>query len=168
MHATIHCCMTSFFSTPPVPMQSKNSRISLIDVDADRLEPHNRDATVGNTPRDHGQPKATVLLRYLHRIRPSARLHGLIMPLQAPRVLPALRRCDAIFLCVDNDCLTLRESHPQPRPRQTSGPLVVESVLCPLSITLLLASPCGCGWIISANACKTPCGTAFNGPPARP
>ena len=72
-------------------------------VDPDQLEPHNRDATVGNTRGDCGQPKATVLLRHLHRIRPSARLHGFTLPLQHPRVVDAIRRCDAVFLCVDND-----------------------------------------------------------------
>lgn len=80
-------------------------------VDPDRLELHNRDATVGNTPRDHRQPKVTVLLRHLHRIRPAARLQGLIMRLEDPRVVPAIRRCAAMFLCVDNDDARLYAAH---------------------------------------------------------
>lgn len=72
-------------------------------VDPDVLEPHNRDATVGNTARDCGQPKVTALLRHLHRVRASALLRGFNLPVQDPRLLDAFRRCAAVFVCVDND-----------------------------------------------------------------
>jgi molybdopterin/thiamine biosynthesis adenylyltransferase len=80
-------------------------------VDPDLLESHNRDATVGNTARDCGRPKVRVLLGHLHRIRTAARLQGLVMPVQDARVLPAFRRCDAVFVCVDNDDARLHISH---------------------------------------------------------
>jgi predicted dinucleotide-binding enzyme len=137
-------------------------------VDPDRLEPHNRDATVGNSPRDCGQPKATVLLKHLHRIRPAARLRGLTLPLQHPRVVDAVRRCDALFLCVDNDdarlhatqlasqllkvtidCGTLiRRSDPAELPPNGSGPteLVTATQTQPivLSADIRLILPGGC------------------------
>jgi len=79
-------------------------------VDPDVLEPHNRDATVGNTARDCGQPKVSALLRHLHRVRPNALLRGLALPVQDPRVLTAFRRCAAVFVCVDNDDARLHVS----------------------------------------------------------
>lgn len=89
----------SLFAATLVRMGLRN--LSILDPDV--LEEHNRDCTVGNRPRDVGRPKVESLLRHLHTIRPRATLRGMTAHAQEPTALQLLRRCSAIFVCVDND-----------------------------------------------------------------
>ena len=76
-------------------------RITLIDPD--NLEPHNRDITVGNQPKDIGKSKAIVLAKTLHRIRPAALITAINRPVQDKLSLEFIRRSPVVITCVDND-----------------------------------------------------------------
>lgn len=89
----------SLMAAALVRMGLKNLSI----VDPDVLQEHNRDCTVGNTPRDVGSSKVEALCRYLHRIRPRAVLQGMTAKVQDEQVEHLFRRCRAVFVCVDND-----------------------------------------------------------------
>jgi len=81
----------------------RNGLRDLTIVDPDQLEEHNRDSTFGNFPSDIGKRKAGVLARYLHRVRPSARITAIQRDVRDEELMERFRRTSVVFSCVDND-----------------------------------------------------------------
>jgi molybdopterin/thiamine biosynthesis adenylyltransferase len=81
----------------------RNGLRELTIIDPDQLEDHNRDSTFGNFPSDIGKGKAGVLARYLHRVRPQARITAIERDVGDDDIMERFRRASVVFSCVDND-----------------------------------------------------------------
>jgi len=75
----------------------------LVLVDSQVVEDTNLNRLVGATPRDIGKPKVEVISAYLKRVSQKIKVIPLQADLRTSMVFDALKTCDAIFGCVDND-----------------------------------------------------------------
>ena len=72
-------------------------------VDFDHLEAHNLFGTFGASHADLDQPKAEVLARFLHQLRPDCLIHAMVCSVNHPDVIRMARSADLIIDCVDTD-----------------------------------------------------------------
>lgn len=72
-------------------------------VDDDTVELSNLNRLIGATLRDAGQSKVAVAARVIQAVSPSAHTRALKSNLINSEVFEALKQCDVVFGCLDND-----------------------------------------------------------------
>ncbi len=77
-------------------------------VDPDHIEPHNANRFFGFRVGDEGRPKVGVVMRELLSFDPSLHCLGLVFPFPSLEAIEALKPCDLILCCPDNNWVRLQ------------------------------------------------------------